>query len=143
MSDDDENHVADNVIVFPGNKKTSPNKPVEEDTLDEFREYSEAKISVTKDSITRLIKALSTIHMATTYRARKVQACKDNIYNANFPCKLNCACYVNICAAMGLESFLGGPTQEEATLLVDAEHDLILSVYKTLYDEDNDPDGEE
>lgn len=128
MSDDEDQK--SNVIPFPlGNKDDEEDSP-------EPRE----PILLTKDSVARLVKSLSTIHMATTYRARKNETCKENLQLANFPCKLNCACYVNLCAAMGLESFLGGESQEEAILLVDAEHELIKSLHETLLDEDDVPE---
>ena len=98
----------------------------------------EKVLALTKEGVTRLVKALATIHLATTYRARKNEQCQENIKTAHFPCKINCACYVNICAAMGLEAFLGGEAQEEAILLVDAEHDLIKSIYENLRDEDDE-----
>lgn len=137
MSDDDEQG---NVIQFPGSKKTE--KKVEE-SEPEKDDYVQKPVHITKESVSLLVKALSTIHMATTYRAKKIQSCKDNIVKANFPCKINCPCYVNICAAMGLEAFLGGPTEEEARLLVEAEHELMAAVYKDLLDEDDDEGFEE
>ncbi len=131
MSDDEEN--GGKIIPFPSKKRRSKEKdspePVEE---------SRAPIHLTKDNVHRLVKSLSTIHMATTYRASNNESCKENIRKANFPCKLNCACYVNLCAAMGLEAFLGGESQEEAILLVDAEHELIKALYPNLADEDAD-----
>ena len=129
MQDDEDKGT---VIQFPGPKKSKP----KDEEKERVSQHHQKPIRVTKDSISLLIKALSTIHMATTYRAKKVESCKENLLKANFPCKLNCACYVNICAAMGLEAFLGGPTQEEASLLVEAEHELMINVYKDLYDED-------
>ena len=130
MSDEDDD--LGNVITFPGTKQES--KRVGGDVPD-----TEGKpIILTKENVFRLVKALSTIHLATTYKARKNDTCKENVRFANFPCKINCACYVNICSAMGLESFFGEEIKEEAELLVDAEHDLIKVIYKDLYDEDDD-----
>lgn len=126
--DDDE---YGKVIEFPKNRKRD--KP-EEDTSEES--YNDEPVLMTKESVVRLVKALATIHLATTYRARKNEECQENIKVANFPCKLNCACYVNICAAMGLESFLGGESQKEAILLVEAEHELIKTLHTSLRDED-------
>lgn len=137
MNDDDPG----NVIQFPVASSSNKNKeenPPESTSEESAKELKKPAVQITKDSVARLLKALSTIHMATTYRAKRNQVCQDNIVSANFPCKLNCACYVNICAAMGLESFLGGPTQEEAILLVDAEHELITTIYGDLHDEDED-----
>ena len=130
MSEDDEG--GGNIIQFPSLKKQSP----EQDDSGGDDSLKQEKIIITKESVERLVKALSTIHMATTYRARKNEDCKENIRLANFPCKLNCACYVNICAAMGLESFLGGESQEEAIMLVNAEHELIRVLHEDLIDED-------
>ena len=131
MSDDDSGE--GKIIPFPSQKKrTESNEPAGQGN------EKRAPIALTKDNVHRLVKSLSTIHMATTYRASKNESCKENIRQANFPCKLNCACYVNLCSAMGLEAFLGGESQEEAILLVDAEHELIKALYPTLHDEDED-----
>lgn len=124
--DDDEKG---KIIEFPGGRvNEAPNREGE----------SEGKVILTKEKVFRLIKALSVVHMATTYRARKNESCKENIRHADFPCKLNCACYVNITAAMGLESFFGGETQEEAKILIDGEHEMMKAIYKDLHDEDED-----
>ena len=131
MSDDDKG----NIIQLPGADSSKKSKDTTSKKDDKAWD-DQKPITITKDSVTRLVKSLSTIHMATTYKAKTLQKCKDNIYSANFPCKLNCTCYVNLCAAMGLESFLGGPSQEEAIFLIDAEHDLISNIYKDLIDED-------
>tara|TARA_Y100000114_G_scaffold157313_1_gene189579 strand:+ start:1810 stop:2205 length:396 start_codon:yes stop_codon:yes gene_type:complete len=128
--DDDE---YGKIIEFPKNKKGNKSK---EDTSDQG--YNDEPVVMTKESVVRLVKTLATIHLATTYRARKNEKCQENIKVANFPCKLNCACYVNVCAAMGLESFLGGETQKEAILLVEAEHELIKTLHTSLLDEDDE-----
>lgn len=136
MNDDDEDR--GNVIRFPSAEEIRASKE-----KDQPKAHT-GPVTLSKENVFRLIKALSIIHMATTYRARNNESCKENIRFANFPCKLNCACYVNIVSAMGLESFFGGETRLEAEALVDAEHEMIKAIYTELYDEDADgPDSEE
>jgi hypothetical protein len=143
MNDDDQGNVIQFPVASSSNKSKAESPPgsTGEESAKESKRYP--SVQITKDSVSRLIKALSTIHMATTYRATRNEVCKSNIVSANFPCRLNCACYVNICAAMGLEAFLGGPSQDEAVLLVDAEHELISKIYVDLVDEDEDADNTE
>ena len=123
----DEGDDKGNIIEFPGSKPKETKSAPKGD---------HQKVTLTKDKVFRLVKAISTIHMATTYKARKNELCKENIRKADFPCKLNCACYVNICAAMGLEAFFGGETQKEAEILVDSEYEMMRIIYQDLYDED-------
>ena len=131
MSEDGED--SGNIIQFPfGNKSETESSS----SVDQEHEFPD-EIRMTKDSVVRLVKTLSTIHLATTYKASKNETCKVHIKAGNFPCKINCACYVNVCAAMGLHAFLGGEAQEEAIKLVDAEHDLMRTIHDVLVDEDD------
>jgi len=71
-------------------------------------------LSVNEDCVQDLIVAISSINMATRYRGKFNEDCKESLEKDNFPCSENCGCYSHMLSSMALELIFEGARSEDA-----------------------------
>jgi len=95
-------------------------------------------LEVNENCVQDLIIAISSINMATRYRGKFDEQCRESLEKDNFPCSENCGCYSHMLSSMALELIFEGDRSEDARKHLYKEYATLCSKRLPIISDDED-----
>ena len=116
-----EEDLPDNVIQFDRKKPKEPDPML--------------KIKLDRNSAQDMILVLACMNMNSDFK----QECQTTFSVNNFPCQMNCSCYLHMLSAMAMEVIFDGPKAAEAheAIMLEYLHSAEKVPKKETSEEDN------